>query len=84
MTIAHITDTTTQAGRLWSAPEIVDGTPLTIAPTAGDILNHPWHELEPMGFDRRFKRMWEFYLAYCEAGFRTGSIDVVQTALVRR
>jgi cyclopropane-fatty-acyl-phospholipid synthase len=37
-----------------------------------------------MGFDRRFKRMWEFYLAYCEAGFRTGSIDVVQTALVRR
>jgi cyclopropane-fatty-acyl-phospholipid synthase len=43
-----------------------------------------WHELEPMGFDRRFKRMWEFYLAYCEAGFRTGSIDVVQTALVRR
>jgi len=43
-----------------------------------------WHDLEPMGFDRRFKRMWEFYLAYCEAGFRTGSIDVVQAALVRR
>jgi cyclopropane-fatty-acyl-phospholipid synthase len=43
-----------------------------------------WHELEPMGFDRRFKRMWEFYLAYCEAGFRAGSIDVVQTSLVRR
>ena len=36
MTIAHITDTTTQAGRLWSAPEIVDGTPLTIAPAAQD------------------------------------------------
>jgi cyclopropane-fatty-acyl-phospholipid synthase len=43
-----------------------------------------WHELEPMGFDGRFKRMWEFYLAYCEAGFRSGSIDVVQTALARR
>jgi cyclopropane-fatty-acyl-phospholipid synthase len=43
-----------------------------------------WHELEPMGFDRRFKRMWEFYLAYCEAGFRAGSIDVVQASLVRR
>jgi cyclopropane-fatty-acyl-phospholipid synthase len=37
-----------------------------------------------MGFDRRFKRMWEFYLAYCEAGFRTGSTDVLQAALVRR
>ena len=43
-----------------------------------------WHELEPMGFDRRFKRMWEFYLAYCEAGFRTGAIDVVQAAMIRR
>ena len=42
-----------------------------------------WHELEPMGFDRRFKRMWEFYLAYCEAGFRSGSTDVTQVALVR-
>ena len=43
-----------------------------------------WPELAPLGFDRRFKRMWEFYLAYCEAGFRAGSIDVVQAALVRR
>ena len=43
-----------------------------------------WHDLEPMGFDHRFKRMWEFYLAYCEAGFRVGSLDVVQAAIVRR
>jgi len=43
-----------------------------------------WPELAPLGFDRRFKRMWEFYLAYCEAGFRAGSLDVVQAALVRR
>ena len=36
-----------------------------------------WAEkIEPMGFDLRFKKMWEFYLAYCEAGFRTGRIDV--------
>ncbi|QID17077.1 class I SAM-dependent methyltransferase [Nitrogeniibacter mangrovi] len=28
------------------------------------------------GFDRRFVRMWQFYLAYCEAGFRTGDLDV--------
>ena len=43
-----------------------------------------WHDLEPMGFDHRFKRMWEFYLAYCEAGFRVGSLDVVQAAIIRR
>lgn len=29
-------------------------------------------------FDRRFKRMWRYYLAYCEAGFRTGRLDVMQ------
>ena len=33
------------------------------------------------GFDSRFIKMWEFYLAYCEAGFNTGSTDVVQYTL---
>lgn len=42
-----------------------------------------WYKIQPMGFDERFKRMWEFYLAYCEAGFRTGHIDVVHLALQR-
>lgn len=42
-----------------------------------------WPEIEPLGFDGRFKRMWEFYLAYCEAGFRGRSLDVTQVALVR-
>lgn len=42
-----------------------------------------WEEIRPMGFDERFKRMWSFYLAYCEAGFRTGRIDVGQFALTR-
>ncbi|TFV90884.1 class I SAM-dependent methyltransferase [Oxalobacteraceae bacterium OM1] len=35
------------------------------------------------GFDERFVRTWDFYLAYCEAGFRAGSIDVVQFTLER-
>jgi len=37
-----------------------------------------WEELKPLGFDTRFKRMWEFYLHYCEAGFLSGNIDVRQ------
>ncbi|GER06053.1 hypothetical protein JCM17843_03630 [Kordiimonadales bacterium JCM 17843] len=37
----------------------------------------------PHGFDDVFRRLWNFYLAYCEGGFRGGSIDVVQLALVR-
>jgi cyclopropane-fatty-acyl-phospholipid synthase len=42
-----------------------------------------WDDIRPLGFDDRFRRMWEFYLAYCEAGFRTGRIDVAQYALSR-
>ncbi|MDF1609864.1 cyclopropane-fatty-acyl-phospholipid synthase [Hoeflea sp. YIM 152468] len=37
-----------------------------------------WHEVQPMGFDLRFKRLWEFYMYYCEAGFRSGHINVRQ------
>ena len=36
------------------------------------------------GFDERFIRTWEFYLAYCEAAFRQRSTDVVQFTLVHR
>tara|TARA_R110002095_G_scaffold140248_2_gene121867 strand:+ start:13141 stop:14385 length:1245 start_codon:yes stop_codon:yes gene_type:complete len=35
-----------------------------------------WPEIEPLGFDQQFKRMWDYYLQYCEAGFRRKSIDV--------
>lgn len=38
-------------------------------------------EVLALGFDDRFIRIWEFYLAYCEAGFDAGDIDVVQYTL---
>ena len=38
--------------------------------------------LRQLGFDTRFMRIWEFYLAYCEAAFATGNTDVVQFTLV--
>jgi len=43
-----------------------------------------WPEARALGYDERFRRMWEFYLAYCEAGFNAGSTDVVQYTLVKR
>ncbi len=49
----------------------------------GERFRAAWDQIQPMGFDLRFKRMWEFYLAYCEAGFRTGRIDVGQFSLQR-
>jgi cyclopropane-fatty-acyl-phospholipid synthase len=35
-----------------------------------------WPDIEALGFTASFKRVWEYYLCYCEAGFRTGAIDV--------
>jgi cyclopropane-fatty-acyl-phospholipid synthase len=42
-----------------------------------------WPMVRELGFDDRFRRMWEFYLAYCEAGFRSGYLDVAQLTLTR-
>ena len=35
-----------------------------------------WPKIEILGYSERFKRMWEYYLSYCEAGFKAGSINV--------
>ena len=40
-------------------------------------------QVRQLGFDTRFMRIWEFYLAYCEAAFATGSTNVVQFTLRR-
>jgi cyclopropane-fatty-acyl-phospholipid synthase len=43
-----------------------------------------WGDIRRMGgFDERFRRLWRFYLAYCEAGFRSARTDVIQLALTR-
>lgn len=42
-----------------------------------------WPQLVSLGFDERFRRMWNYYLSYCEAGFRTGNIDVRQMVFVK-
>jgi cyclopropane-fatty-acyl-phospholipid synthase len=35
-----------------------------------------WPTIATMGFDEAFRRIWNYYLCYCEAGFRTGRVDV--------
>lgn len=42
-----------------------------------------WPKLTPLGFDERFRRLWEYYLAYCEAGFLSGNIDVRQVIFAK-
>jgi cyclopropane-fatty-acyl-phospholipid synthase len=41
-------------------------------------------DVDRLGFDETFRRMWSFYLAYSEAGFRCGYLDVVQVVFARR
>jgi cyclopropane-fatty-acyl-phospholipid synthase len=40
-----------------------------------------WPEIAAQGFDTRFRRLWRFYLAYCEAGFRAEATDVYHFVL---
>ncbi len=48
-----------------------------------NTFNARWSTIKAQGFDETFRRMWEFYLAYCEAGFRTGYLDVHQLRMSR-
>ncbi len=40
-----------------------------------------WEEISQYGFDIKFKRMWHFYLSYCEAGFKSKNIDLIQFSM---
>jgi cyclopropane-fatty-acyl-phospholipid synthase len=40
-----------------------------------------WPQIRALGYDERFRRMWRFYLAYCEGGFRERAISDVQMLL---
>jgi cyclopropane-fatty-acyl-phospholipid synthase len=42
-----------------------------------------WPRIHAQGFDETFRRMWEFYLAYSEAGFRSGYLGVSQLQMTR-
>ena len=43
-----------------------------------------WDQISRQGFDINFKRMWHFYLSYCEAGFKSKNIDLIQFSLQNR
>tara|TARA_Y100000768_G_scaffold353212_1_gene305349 strand:+ start:374 stop:1555 length:1182 start_codon:yes stop_codon:yes gene_type:complete len=40
-----------------------------------------WEDISKQGFDNNFKRMWHFYLSYCEAGFKSKNIDLIQFSM---
>ncbi|MFA8385121.1 MAG: class I SAM-dependent methyltransferase [Pelagibaca sp.] len=48
-----------------------------------DTFNEKWDQVAAMGFDDRFRRMWNFYLTSCAATFRSGNCDVTQITITR-
>ena len=46
-----------------------------------DKFSERWEEISDQGFDNTFKRMWNFYLSYCEAGFKSKNIDLIQFSM---
>lgn len=44
----------------------------------GVKFNAEWPAIASLGFDERFRRMWNYYLSYCQAGFQAQHIDVAQ------
>ena len=49
-----------------------------------DEFLNKWDQISKQGFDLSFKRMWNFYFSYCEAGFKSKNIDLIQFSLQNR
>ena len=76
--LGRLKEETARAGLMWRK---VDAFGQSYAETLAEWSRRfadRWDQIRAMGFDERFKRLWLFYLGYCEAGFRTGRTDVVQ------
>ncbi len=79
----RLREETARAGLVWRSCE---GFARDYARTLhewGERFEAAWPELETMGFDNRFRRLWRYYLGYCEAGFRTSRTDVVHLTLAK-
>lgn len=48
-----------------------------------ETFNDRWDEVQALGFDERFRRMWNFYLTSCAATFQSGNCDVTQITVTR-
>lgn len=80
-TVERLHQEVARAGMLW---EKIDGYGRDYARTLREWrekFDATWDKVAPLGFDARFRRMWRYYLAYCEGGFDAGSIDVVQLGI---
>ncbi len=74
---------TTKAGLAWSEPDRFGPDYAETLAAWKQRFGATWEDIRSLGFDERFRRIWDFYLSYCEAGFRTGRTQVIQLGLAR-
>ena len=43
-----------------------------------------WNDISKQGFDQSFKKIWNFYFSYCEAGFKAKNIDLIQFSICNK
>jgi len=80
---ARLRQEVAEAGLTWAAEHAFGADYATTLATWARRFASRWSDIEPLGFDERFRRLWLFYLAYCEAGFRTGRTNVVHLTLAK-
>lgn len=74
---------TDRAGLIWTAIERFGQDYADTLAEWQKSFDAKWSDIRPLGFDERFRKLWKFYLSYCEAGFRTERTNVVQLSLAK-
>jgi cyclopropane-fatty-acyl-phospholipid synthase len=83
VSVARLKQETEKAGLIWRQAEAFGQSYAETLAEWARRFGAKWEVIRALGFDERFKRLWLFYLGYCEAGFRTGRTDVIQLELAK-
>lgn len=81
--VARLREETARAGLAWEGMSAFGESYADTLAEWTVRFHEAWRDISALGFDERFRQLWRFYLAYCEAGFRAKRIDVAQFALVK-
>ncbi|MGH6782726.1 MAG: class I SAM-dependent methyltransferase, partial [Sphingomonadaceae bacterium] len=80
---ARLKGETTRAGLSWTGITRFGQDYADTLAEWGKRFESAWDGIATLGFDERFRKLWLFYLSYCEAGFRTERTNVVQLSLAK-
>jgi|SRR5579859_29900 len=80
---ARLMNATVKAGLVWTRIERFGQDYAETLAEWHKTFETKWTKIRTLGFDERFRKLWKFYLSYCEAGFRTERTNVIQLSLTK-